>query len=322
MHLKATEPYNEEAVATSDEEIYRQHEGDKRPNRLYDKDGNRKPLDLCDTSHGDLREEWMGTYKREGGEVIEDNGRICPTCEPVAPCMVEQEEEKIVEELQTWKITINGLENQHLSDARDYVSDHFSLKMYFKYEIVVEITVKNMQGKWVFHSGKIKDVKARIEPDIDEDYTIVLRTEFENKQDILNLNNQDIVAVMKQSPDTLHEGEFDDNIKNYIKQGDAQYIKLMWSHIIPTAVMISKVKPPHNKKYEEEVYDEIHNRVQVEVIDLTGQSQNNYSSDNFFTRMDHHLPLTDGHVEFDIRNEDMPKGVHWLKYEYDIKKIK
>ncbi len=93
MHLKATEPYNEKAVATADEEIYRQHEGDKRPNSLYDKDGNRKPLDLCNTSHGDLREEWMRIYKREGGEVIEEKGRICPTCEPVAEC---PEEVKIV----------------------------------------------------------------------------------------------------------------------------------------------------------------------------------------------------------------------------------
>ncbi|MCK4784061.1 MAG: hypothetical protein KAV87_09945, partial [Desulfobacteraceae bacterium] len=90
MHLKATEPYNKKAGATADKEIYRQHEGDKRPNPLYDKDGKRKPLDLCNTSHGDLREEWMRTYKHEGGEVIEEKGRICPTCPPIAPCMVEK----------------------------------------------------------------------------------------------------------------------------------------------------------------------------------------------------------------------------------------
>ena len=83
---RATKPLNESAIKKANEELYKNHPGDPR---LFDEKGNRKKLDLCEPTHGDLRKEWMDEYVKKGGKVKKEEGDICPTCPPVGPCPVE-----------------------------------------------------------------------------------------------------------------------------------------------------------------------------------------------------------------------------------------
>jgi hypothetical protein len=68
MGDRATRPLNSQAVSAADDELYGNHEGDPRPNALFDAEGNRKPLDANDPSQADLRSEWMDSYKAHGGQ--------------------------------------------------------------------------------------------------------------------------------------------------------------------------------------------------------------------------------------------------------------
>jgi hypothetical protein len=64
---RATRPLNQDAVQAADDDLYSKHEGDPRPNALYDADGNRLPLSASDPNQAGLREEWMDDYKANGG---------------------------------------------------------------------------------------------------------------------------------------------------------------------------------------------------------------------------------------------------------------
>jgi hypothetical protein len=94
---RATKPLNKSAIKKANEKVYKQHEGDKRPNPLYDEHGNRKKLDLCEPTHGPLRKEWMDAYVDAGGNVKWEEGNICPTCEPVAECELEPTVDLVVQ---------------------------------------------------------------------------------------------------------------------------------------------------------------------------------------------------------------------------------
>jgi hypothetical protein len=68
MSERATRPIDHSAAQAADDELYANHASDPRPNALYDEDGNRKPLDANDPDQADLREEWMQSYKADGGQ--------------------------------------------------------------------------------------------------------------------------------------------------------------------------------------------------------------------------------------------------------------
>jgi len=82
-----TRPLNSDAVSAADEELYANHKDDKRPNALFDKDGNRKKLDATDPSQADLRKEWCDLYEKHNGEVENpDEPPETPPDEPLPDC--------------------------------------------------------------------------------------------------------------------------------------------------------------------------------------------------------------------------------------------
>ncbi len=68
MSERATRPIDQSAAQAADDELYANHASDPRPNALYNEDGNRKPLDANDPDQADLREEWVQSYKTNGGQ--------------------------------------------------------------------------------------------------------------------------------------------------------------------------------------------------------------------------------------------------------------
>ena len=86
MSDRATRPLNQDAVQAADDSIYQNHAGDPRPNALYDEDGNRKPLDADDPSQAGVRQEWMASYKANGGGVEPQDNSAKQPDEPVEPC--------------------------------------------------------------------------------------------------------------------------------------------------------------------------------------------------------------------------------------------
>lgn len=85
---RATMPLDSGAVAAADDEIYAAHENDKRPNALFDENGNRLPLDADDPSQAGLRSEWMDNYVANGGQVEQDCTGAVPD-DPVGRCPYE-----------------------------------------------------------------------------------------------------------------------------------------------------------------------------------------------------------------------------------------
>src|SRR4051812_4441552 len=55
-------PLDADAVAAADDQLYALHEGDPRPNALFDAQGNRKPVDPADPSQAGLRQQWRDLY--------------------------------------------------------------------------------------------------------------------------------------------------------------------------------------------------------------------------------------------------------------------
>jgi hypothetical protein len=122
---RATRPFNQQALTEADERVYEQHENDERPNPLYDENGNRRQLDLCDQSHGALREEWMDAYVDAGGNVRREEGNICPTCPPQATCPLAQNRIVSVEVLDGGINEAGGAVQQYVNLPEDnkWVSD-------------------------------------------------------------------------------------------------------------------------------------------------------------------------------------------------------
>ena len=87
MSRRARRPLNACAVEAADNEIYRRHEGDPRPNPLYDADGNRRPLSATDPAQADLRHEWMDLYVANGGEIESGPTNPTPPSDPATPCV-------------------------------------------------------------------------------------------------------------------------------------------------------------------------------------------------------------------------------------------
>lgn len=84
---RAARPLNPKAAAAADEEIYRRHEGDPRPNALFDAHGRRKALDPSDPDQEGLRLEWLGLYKENGGRLrSSDDGNQRAPGSAVQPC--------------------------------------------------------------------------------------------------------------------------------------------------------------------------------------------------------------------------------------------
>jgi len=86
MGDRATRPLNQSACSAADDDLYSQHAEDPRPNALYDEDGQRKPLDPNDPGQADLRQEWMDSYKEQGGETEQSGGSGGATDQAVAGC--------------------------------------------------------------------------------------------------------------------------------------------------------------------------------------------------------------------------------------------
>lgn len=64
-------PLNSQAVLAADKALYTAHEGDARPNALFDAAGNRQRLDAADPGQECLRAEWIDQYGKNGGKVEE-----------------------------------------------------------------------------------------------------------------------------------------------------------------------------------------------------------------------------------------------------------
>ena len=69
MARRPVQPVDQQAADAADEELYSRHEDDRRPNALYDADGNRQPMDPNSPSQSTLRREWLAIYEENGGEV-------------------------------------------------------------------------------------------------------------------------------------------------------------------------------------------------------------------------------------------------------------
>jgi hypothetical protein len=83
---RATRPLNTSAVSSADDDLYARHADDPRPNALYDDQGNRKPLSATDPDQADLRNEWMDSYKANGGETESTDTSGTPAGQTVKPC--------------------------------------------------------------------------------------------------------------------------------------------------------------------------------------------------------------------------------------------
>jgi hypothetical protein len=55
-------PLDRQSVRQADEQLYADHAGDRRPNALYDAQGNRQPLHPTDPAQTSLRREWVASY--------------------------------------------------------------------------------------------------------------------------------------------------------------------------------------------------------------------------------------------------------------------
>ncbi len=86
MGDQATRPLNQSASSTADDDLYSKHADDPRPNALYDENGQRKPLDPTDPSQADLRQEWMDSYKANGGATEEGGGSAGAADAAVTSC--------------------------------------------------------------------------------------------------------------------------------------------------------------------------------------------------------------------------------------------
>ena len=75
MSRRASRPLNRRAVSSADDELYRRHQDDERPNPLFDEDGNLQQLDPDDPAQAELRREWTDLYIEHGGQVEEDAGK-------------------------------------------------------------------------------------------------------------------------------------------------------------------------------------------------------------------------------------------------------
>jgi hypothetical protein len=87
-------PLNPKAIKAADADLYAAHEGDPRPNPLYDADGNKKKLSAKDPDQAGLRKEWVEAYERHGGETDEPDKQPENTPdEAIEPCPELKEEE-------------------------------------------------------------------------------------------------------------------------------------------------------------------------------------------------------------------------------------
>jgi hypothetical protein len=86
MPDRATRPLNDSATKKADDDLYARHAGDPRPNALYAADGSRKPLDPDDPDQAGVRQEWMASYKANGGETEPSDYSGAPVDQVVLPC--------------------------------------------------------------------------------------------------------------------------------------------------------------------------------------------------------------------------------------------
>jgi hypothetical protein len=86
MGDQATRPLNQSACSAADDDVYSKHADDPRPNALYDADGQRNPLDPTDPSQADLRQEWMDSYKANGGATEQSGGSAGAADDAVTSC--------------------------------------------------------------------------------------------------------------------------------------------------------------------------------------------------------------------------------------------
>ena len=86
MPRRATRPLDPAAVRAADNEIYRRHEADPRPNPLFDGAGHRRPLSATDPAQTELRREWMDLYVESGGHVENTSPDPTPPEHILATC--------------------------------------------------------------------------------------------------------------------------------------------------------------------------------------------------------------------------------------------
>ena len=79
-------PLNSGACAAADEELYRRHENDPRPNALFDAEGKRLKLSADDPAQADLRAEWRTLYLANGGKLEGDDPVDSEPDDPAEPC--------------------------------------------------------------------------------------------------------------------------------------------------------------------------------------------------------------------------------------------
>jgi hypothetical protein len=97
MSERATRPLNNAAVGAADDELYTKHAEDPRPNALYDEKGNRKPLSATDPDQAGLRQEWMDSYKANGGKTESTDLSGMPAGQAVLPCQQKERVNPLIE---------------------------------------------------------------------------------------------------------------------------------------------------------------------------------------------------------------------------------
>ena len=90
MPRRPVQPVNQQAADAADEDLYRRHEDDPRPNTLYDADGNRRPFDPNAPGSRQLREEWTDAYAGRGGRVEDVPPTDREVDDAVEPCPYAQ----------------------------------------------------------------------------------------------------------------------------------------------------------------------------------------------------------------------------------------
>jgi len=97
MSERATRPLNQDACKAADDDLYSKHADDPRPNALYDENGNRKPLDPNDPSQAGLRQEWMDSYKANGGATEPTDVSGSQPGQAVLPCGQMQQVDPVID---------------------------------------------------------------------------------------------------------------------------------------------------------------------------------------------------------------------------------
>ena len=86
MELRAILPIDGQAASGASQALYRRYETWPRPNRLFDREGNRRVPAADEPANRGLQQEWLRLYESNGGRVEQHPVQDQAVGEIAAPC--------------------------------------------------------------------------------------------------------------------------------------------------------------------------------------------------------------------------------------------